>query len=90
MDQFWAVVQDNLSTIISSFLALIISCLSFLVTYLKTRKKALEKRISSYVVEKNIQDTSLNGYYVVVDNKRYYLKDLEIHKEVLNGNEKKS
>ena len=78
--------QEMIMSICSMSLSLLAASVGFLVTYFKTKQANIEKK-----VDKSLNDTSnisLKNYYVEIDNKKYYLSDLKLYKEVKLENEK--
>lgn len=80
--------QEMIMSICSMSLSLLAAVVGFLITYFKTKQANIEKK-----VDKSLNDTSnisLKNYYVEIDNKKYYLSELKLFKEVKLENEKKS
>lgn len=78
--------QEMIMSICSMSLSLMAAVVGFLITYFKTKQASIEKK-----VDKSLNDTSnisLKNYYIEIDNKKYYLSDLKLYKEVKLENEK--
>lgn len=78
--------QEMIMSICSMSLSLLAAVVGFLITYFKTKQANIEKK-----VDKSLNDTSnisLKNYYVEIDNKKYYLSELKLYKEVKLENEK--
>lgn len=80
--------QEMIMSICSMSLSLLGAVVGFLITFFKTKQTSIEKK-----VDKSLNDTSnisLKNYYVEIDNKKYYLSELKLYKEVKLENEKTS
>lgn len=80
--------QEMIMSICSMSLSLLAAVVGFVITIIKTKQSHIEKK-----VDKSLNDTSnisLKNYYVEIDNKKYYLSELKLYKEVKLEDEKKS
>ena len=80
--------EEMIMSICSMSLSLLGAVVGFLITFFKTKQSNIEKK-----VDKSLNSTSnisLKNYYVEIDNKKYYLSDLKLYKEVKLENEKES
>lgn len=79
--------EEMIMSIASMSLSLLGAVVGFLVSYFKTRQSSIEKKVDKSL--NNTSNISLKNYYVEIDNKKYYLSDLKLYKEVNLENEKK-
>lgn len=71
--------SDFIMSISSIALAVITALGTMLVTFFKTRTKAIEKKVDKTI--NDVSNTNMTKYYVVIDDKKYRLSDLTIYKE---------
>lgn len=78
--QFWSIVNDNLGTILTSFFSLIVSILSFVIAYFRTRTKKIKSECENAVVKKSLKDLDLSSYATKINGVEYKLSDLNYYR----------
>lgn len=73
MNDFWV-------SITTLAVSLITASISLLITIIKTKQSSIEKKVDCSL-NNNTKKDFLEKYYIVIDNKKYYLKDLTIFKD---------
>ena len=77
--QFWSIVNENLGSILTSLFSLILSIISFVIAYFRTRTKKIKDTVNKQLVEKYLS-LDLGKYYVEIEGKKYSLDKLEFKK----------
>ena len=75
--------SEEIMSISSIAIALLSAVATFLITYFKTRTASISKKVDTVI--NDVSNKNMKKYYIVIDNKRYYLSDLVIYKA--NGGE---
>ncbi len=80
MDQIWLFLENHTADICLLLLGVFSAICNFIIIYFRTKTSRLEK-IVDRCLRPHLDDKSvLNNYYVVVENKKYKLADLELLK----------
>ena len=77
---FWAIVNENLGTILTSLFSLILSILSFVIAYFRTRTKKIKLECENAVVQKSLKDLDLSRYATKINGVEYKLSDLNYYR----------
>ena len=70
--------SEEIMSISSIAIALLSAIATFFITYFKTRTASISKKVDTVI--NDVSNTNMKKYYIVIDNKRYYLSDLVIYK----------
>lgn len=70
--------SEEIMSISSIAIALLSAIATFFITYFKTRISSISKKVDTVI--NDVSNTNMKKYYIVIDNKRYYLSDLVIYK----------
>lgn len=80
MDQIISFVEAHTADILLLLLGVFTSVCNFVIMYFRTKTSRLEKIVNS-CMRPHLDDKSvLNKYYVIIENKKYNLADLELLK----------
>lgn len=80
MAVIWSFLEAHTADILILLLGVFTSICNFLIMYFRTKTSRLEKIVHS-CLRPHLDDKSvLNNYYVIIENKKYKLADLELLK----------
>ena len=79
-NNFWLVVNENLGSVLTTFFSLILSVLSFLISFFKTRAVSINAKINKQIVSKDLR-LDLSKYYTIINGEEYCLNDLKYFKK---------
>lgn len=87
VQDFLADINEYLPAVISVVFGIFSAFGSLVITYIKTRQKAIQAKVNKCIVSGE-HNLDLSKYYVVFAGKKYYLDKIEIHVEGGNLDEK--
>ena len=79
-NSFWSVVNENIGSILTAFFSLILSVVSFLISFVKTRTSSINAKINKQIVSKDLR-LDLSKYFTTINGVEYCLNDLKYYKK---------